>query len=79
MQNDIMYGKKKQLDFHNVTEIIEIVSQELIDQVLHFSGAKSPQNIDALSMRKICQEYVVFLREQRRQENDFLRKDLDMQ
>lgn len=77
MHNDILYGEKKQLDFHNVTEVIEIVSQELIDQVLERSWAKNPRSIADLSMNRISKEYVDFLREQRKQESDFLGKNID--
>lgn len=77
MHNDILYGERKQLDFHNVAEIIEIVSEELMDQVLKYSWVKNPRSIAPLSMHRISKEYVDFLREQKKQESDFLGKNMD--
>lgn len=74
MQNDILYGERKQLDFHNVTEVIEIVSQELIDQVLERSWAKNPRSIADLSMNRISKEYVDFLRGQKNKKVFFWKK-----
>jgi|GEM_PF-6488871 len=37
MHSDILHGEKRQLNFHNMPEVLETISQELIEQALTVS------------------------------------------
>lgn len=68
MTNDILYGSKQQINRSNIQEMEQLVNQELTEQALTFSWAKIEKHIAAVDMKKIRKEYVMFLREQKREE-----------
>ncbi len=65
---DMIHPAIEEIDRGNIQEMEQLVNQELTEQALTFSWAKSEKHIAAVDMKKIRKEYVMFLREQKREE-----------
>lgn len=68
--NDILYGAQPDINYYDVADMKQRIKQELVEQAMQASWSKNPDNIDALDIERIREDYISYLREQRSTEKE---------